>query len=303
MNRKNLALAGVLLAAACNDTQLVDSPIPDPCAAETEPQGSPIVREPRSVGAGAFLPPMAMPPGAPTADELLAAMDVDPSGAVQASLSGHALSAAAFPGLGMVQPVEGSTFAWLSTGVAGAGTPYAVGPSDGTQQGTDLQTPGCLGSETRDCVQLRYGFVVPDDVHSIRFDFAFFSAEYPEYVNQGYNDTFVVSLTSPTHNFANVSFDELGRPINIDSAFFDEPCDALIGSGFDLGAGFSCDAGGTGRLTTQAPVEPGETVTLTFTLMDSGDGIYDSAVLLDGLVGSGNPIEEPETGEEPDPCD
>ena len=39
----------------------------------------------------------------------------------------------------------------------------------------------------------------------IRSNFAFFSAEFPEYVNQGYNDTFTVSLSSPSHNFANVS--------------------------------------------------------------------------------------------------
>ena len=39
--------------------------------------------------------------------------------------------------------------------------------------------------------------------------------------------------------------------------------------------------GGTGWLTTKAPVQPGETITLEFRIWDTGDSAYDSSVLLD----------------------
>ena len=34
---------------------------------------------------------------------------------------------------------------------------------------------------------------------------------------------------------------------------------------------------------TEWPIEPGETFTLTFHLHDTGDGVYDSEVILDGF--------------------
>tara|TARA_B100001964_G_C14215804_1_gene592740 strand:- start:638 stop:1576 length:939 start_codon:yes stop_codon:yes gene_type:complete len=43
------------------------------------------------------------------------------------------------------------------------------------------------------------------------------------------------------------------------------------------------EAGGTSWLTTSAPVVPGETITLDFHIWDTGDGSYDSLVLLDGF--------------------
>lgn len=315
MIRKNLSLALALVAstAACNDTSLVDAPLPDPCAAPSAAshaltaEHSIVHRAPAN---RRFVPPHAVvqhggtvPPSSLTAVDLLTAMGVDPAGIESAELFGHPTAVGRFPSLGTIYPSEGNDFAWLSTGVAGAGTPWAVAPSGGTQEGTDFEYPGCGTGEVHDCVMLRYRFVVPEEVHSIRFDFSFFSAEYPEYVGEGYNDTFLVSMSSPSHTYANISFDQNGNPITIDSAFFDEPCERLAGTGFDIRAeDGTCDAGGTGRLTTQAPVEPGETVTLTFSITDSGDGIYDSAVMLDDLRASGQSIEEPETGEDVPGC-
>jgi hypothetical protein len=66
------------------------------------------------------------------------------------------------------------------------------------------------------------------------------------------------------------------------------------------GTGFSCaDQGGdsdthgssTGWLMTEWPIEPGETFKLTFHIHDTGDGVFDSAAILDGLqfVGSVTP--------------
>src|SRR5690349_18759456 len=135
-------------------------------------------------------------------------------------------------------------------------------------------------------------------MHSVRFDFAFMSAEYPEFVNLGFNDEFKVSLHSTTNNYDNIVFDDNGSMVNIDSAFFDEDCPGLAGTGFDIDLGAGCDAGGTGLLSTIAPVEPGETVSMIFSLRDRGDDVYDSAVMIDNIAVRSTDVEEPNT----DPC-
>lgn len=233
-----------------------------------------------------------------TAEELLNAMGVDPEGTTPV-LTGSPLAIAVFDDLGSVEPTQGSTFAWLSTGVAGAGTSSAVSTSDPTQFGTNLGLVDCAGAGTFDCARLRHAFTVPEGHHGVRFDFEFFSTEYPEFLNAGYNDRFTVSLESPSYNFTNISTDEEGNPINVNNALFtDRDCEDFVGSGFDIEAGFgSCDAGATGLLGTIAPVAPGEVVILTFTLADAGDAIYDSAVMIDRLETTENSVEDPETND------
>ena len=48
--------------------------------------------------------------------------------------------------------------------------------------------------------------------------------------------------------------------------------------------------GATGWLTSQAPVEAGETFTLEFMIWDTDDGTLDSSVLLDNFTWSEKPV-------------
>jgi hypothetical protein len=149
-------------------------------------------------------------------------------------------------------------------------------------------------------------FKAPANVHSVKFDFNFMSAEYPEFVGSSYNDEFWVKQESPSHSYDNIVHDSSNKPININSVFFNEPCTQLTGTGFNFSksdvnqgpatSASDCDAGGTGILTTQSPVEPNETVTLTFYVQDRGDGIYDSAVMVDNLTLSPDSVTTPNTG-------
>ena len=89
-----------------------------------------------------------------------------------------------------------------------------------------------------------------------------------------------------------VSFDENDNRVSINIGFFDvcddsegAACtdgDHLAGTGYEY---FSDDesGGGTGWLTTTAPVKPGEKVRLTFLVFDEGDSAYDSTVLIDNF--------------------
>ena len=67
----------------------------------------------------------------------------------------------------------------------------------------------------------------------------------------------------------------------------------FAGTGFeDLGqwcTGTTTGGGATGWLTSQAPVKPGETITLEFMIWDTGDASYDSSVVLDNFQWQGVP--------------
>lgn len=56
------------------------------------------------------------------------------------------------------------------------------------------------------------------------------------------------------------------------------------GGGFGLPATVNVYGGGTGWLTTQFQVKPGEQVTIRFMIMDASDGVLDSAVLIDHIT-------------------
>ena len=55
-------------------------------------------------------------------------------------------------------------------------------------------------------------------------------------------------------------------------------------------------SGGTNWLKTTAPVDPGETVTVSFIIFDEGDGILDSAVNIDNFRWGSASIGSPVTG-------
>jgi hypothetical protein len=123
------------------------------------------------------------------------------------------------------------------------------------------------------------------------------TTEYPEWREQGFNDTFYSLLDRPSvGEWGNISFDDAGHEIEVDNAFFeDPPVTNLAGSGYDgtcLNEDFSRTVCGssTGWLRTSWTVNPNEEFTLILTIHDEGDGLYDSGVLLDNFQWSPNPV-------------
>jgi hypothetical protein len=144
---------------------------------------------------------------------------------------------------------------------------------------------------------------VPTNANSFSYNLNFMTVEYPEYIGSMYNDKFLALLSSKNIAEQNISFDSTPghNPITVNVAFFDVCKDALIcdgakqnvcakpiaglnGTGYEL-PDWNGDSlgGGTGWLTTTAPVPRGETITLRFIIFDEGDHVYDSAVLLDNF--------------------
>ena len=214
-------------------------------------------------------------------------------------------------------PKMGTSYGYLSTGIW-SGAP---------QSGTDLLGGSPIpdefdasGMNTFDNVEFTVDLVAPDSAAGFALDYVFLSSEYEEYIGSDFNDKFYIQLQSPTTTGGeeivinttecsdpNSYYDQLdadGNPvcfIAINTAF-SEPCNAVV---TDLsGTGFECPTGSsTGWLTTVWPIEPGEEFTLTFHIHDTGDGAFDSAVLLDnfrflsddgGAIGGGTTITDPD---------
>ena len=198
--------------------------------------------------------------------------------------------------LGSIQPTHGTTFAMLSTGIAGCQIATTGEENPGDERGTWFK--GEYGYP-RDEVTLIMELQVPNFYHYIFYDVQFFSTEYPEYVGTKFNDKLTVSVDSPSQGISNYIFD-------VNSGYFVMDANDIGGSGFDI---FSQDGnpsdvdlvdrnirnpgadGGASDLIQIGgfyhPISPNEIITVTFNLIDSGDNLFDSAVFIDNLLFAG----------------
>jgi hypothetical protein len=209
-------------------------------------------------------------------------------------------------------PGTGPNFAVLSTGFFGdASDPNYDNHSTTIASSNQVPHPDpqplvgtCGGADeanVNDYSEISLALQVPANAQAFSFDFNFMSIEFPEFVCTSFDDTFLAMLESDAFT-GNVSFDSMGNRVSINVGFFDVCATAsdpsctgeadLAGTGFE-----STDAGGggTGWLTTTAPVVPGEKIRLTFMIFDEGDHILDSTVLIDNFKWELEPVDGPVT--------
>jgi hypothetical protein len=165
--------------------------------------------------------------------------------------------------------------------------PSLVGTGDCSNS---LVEPWSAGAGAYDYAELRMTAKVPETADALAYQFAFFSAEYPVWTNQGspWNDMYVAWLESEAWT-GNISFDAYGNPISIGGVFLDyldadSPlCDRIPCVAPELD-GFAMDGhAGTRWLETVAPVVPGEEIEVVFAIFDLSDALFDTVVLLDGV--------------------
>jgi len=187
------------------------------------------------------------------------------------------------PELGDSGMVQLSTGMPAETAVQNYGESHSsYSGSGGTYQNSYADPDGTF-STIRDLCGFELNVQVPAGAKGFAVDFIFFSAEYPEWLGQGYNDTFNIILNSQNYS-GNVAFDSTGSPISINNVLFnvcsgcDTPSTTLSGTGYDGGVG-----GATGWLTTTVPVVPGEVLSLYFAIYDEGDSLWDSDVLINNF--------------------
>ncbi len=217
--------------------------------------------------------------GAATAEDVAEAMGVPEGDLLAAELDVFDAdrSVAVMDALGILDPTEGESLAWLFTGDT------ASWPTTGRD--TDLGA----GGQADDLVTLTLTLQVPDGVSSLFYEFFFLSAEYPAFVGSTYNDRFLCEIDSGAYS-GNAAVDRAGNAMSVNSNLFTVTLASdLQGTGFDLNG----RGGGTGWLLNAVPVVPGEVVNVSFTVYDEADGVYDSGVLLDNFYWSDFEISYP----------
>ena len=177
-------------------------------------------------------------------------------------------------------PRKGPSYAILSTG----NTRFADDRNRSRSRGAANLGPLIRGA--RDVIIWRTDFRVPRGANCVSVRFRFLSEEFPEFVNDIYNDAFIAELddsnwdasgsADPTitapHNFA---VDSQGRPIRVNAVG-----DTSMSSAQARGTTYD---GATRLLRASTPATPGSH-SLYLSIFDQGDRDYDSAVFIDRVV-------------------
>ena len=211
------------------------------------------------------------------------AMAVDPSTVTGASYvttpsvgSPNAIGTGAFGGF----PTNGSSYGVLSSGSAARLAPAQ--PAGGDISGGNVR-----GDSDYDVTVLKVDLAIPLAANCLTLDLRFLSDEYPDFVNQEYNDAFIAELDSSTWTTSgsaitapgNFAFDPSHDVISINSTGNTAMTHAATaGTGYDGGT----DGGATPLLHASKVVTPGAH-SLYLSIFDQGDHILDSGVELDNL--------------------
>ena len=206
---------------------------------------------------------------------------------------------------GTYRPYAGRRLLILSTGVARGSLGVDAscvthGQRSAFPPGFPMVSPACPDVESGpvvDSVALTLTLDVPTNAVGIRFASNFMTREYPHFLCSPFNDVYAVFMTHPdTGELRNIVFDTAGNPLTVNNALL-RTC---VGGGpltCDLGyaplAGAvdsSCTpgseqsvGGGTDCVQTTAAVIPGSSITMSFMIWDSGDGVLDSVALVDAF--------------------
>jgi len=176
--------------------------------------------------------------------------------------------------------------------------------------------PNVTTGGARDATGLELEITAPSNAKGFKFDFDFFTFEWPSFICTTFNDFFVAILEPfpPMQTDGNISYDSGGNPISVNNAFLDicgcpsgPPCgappanpkkqfDCAFGTTGVIGTDWDVDDthvgwtnGSTGWLRTTAPVEPGQEFKIRFVTYDSADSKVDSATLIDNWQWSATP--------------
>lgn len=177
-------------------------------------------------------------------------------------------------------PTSGSTFAIITSGNAALADDPNDSDGDGLDWGTEATT---IGPDVWDHQVVRVDLGAATG-NCLAFDFKFFSEEYDEFINSGFNDAFIAQLNSWA-----VSIDPASQMISAPGNFAAGAGDVISVDGagpsamtLEQAAGSTYD-GATLPLIARIPVVPGSTNSLYLTIFDQGDGILDSAAFVDNL--------------------
>ncbi|MCA9660244.1 MAG: choice-of-anchor L domain-containing protein [Myxococcales bacterium] len=167
-----------------------------------------------------------------------------------------------------------------SNGGAG-GTPFVDCDKMGDCSDTLFDAWNLGTGDPNDKLWFTFKTVVPPLVESYSFNFAYFSSEWPTYVNTQFNDLLIAWQTSEAYT-GNVTF--IGdQPLTVTSLNGYLGSDGYSGNEPQLqGTGFESHAGSDWFGANQNVVA-GETLHMTFMIADMGDSILATLAILDNF--------------------
>lgn len=186
-------------------------------------------------------------------------------------------------------PTAGGTFGVLTSGDA----ELADDPNDSASSGASLGITDPSRGSANDPITLNTTVTAPAGASCMLIDFKFFSEEFPEFVNSGFNDAFIAELDKTDWNIAvdpDTGMQRIIAPNDFAAGYGDQVSVDDVGPTLVTEAnavGSTYDAA-TSTLTTKTPITPGAHA-LYLSVFDAGDAIYDSAVFLDNLQFNSEP--------------
>ena len=182
-------------------------------------------------------------------------------------------------------PRSGNSFMILSTG----NVFLADNRNSSGDAGQVAGGPGIRGA--RDVTIFRMNLQVPKGRNCLSFRFRFLTEEFPEFVNQEFNDGFIAEIDETTWGAAsfesprisaprNFAFDSRGNFITVNAAG-----DSTVNAANAKGTTYD---GATRILRASTRITSGKH-RLYLSLFDQGDRQFDSAVFLDRLTYTANP--------------
>lgn len=165
---------------------------------------------------------------------------------------------------------------------------YAIGPNDVTDKSFNSGTPGdsvlsqLLGQNTTDASVLEFDLIPEGNV--LAFNYVFGSEEYPEFINEFYNDAFAYFITGPNpeggyYENQNIALiPETNIMVSINTVNQLENSEYYIDNS---GHEFIQYDGMTVVLPISVFVIPDQSYHLKIVIADCGDSMYDSGVFLE----------------------
>lgn len=186
------------------------------------------------------------------------------------------------------------------TGGIGGDQRGPFGPNDTGSSGKSNGEPGygplslIADVETENAAILEFDFIPLSD--TVRFRYVFGSDEYPEFVDEGFNDVFAFFISGPgfggSYNMAQIPGG--GGPVSIDNINNGptnsgpcQNCSFYNANGTGATSPYDSDDfyiqydGFTTVMEAVAKVQCGETYHLKIAIADAGDQIYDSGIFLE----------------------
>jgi uncharacterized repeat protein (TIGR01451 family) len=252
---------------------------------------------------------------APSPAQLATAIDIPAGTLVSSSTTPSAANAFGIfsppPASMSFFPREGATFAIMSTGLAAsaddpdANNGETLSAEDNAGDDMSAILTGLNNNETLVAPRTEGGDLVrwtltldpPAGATSLSFDFAFYSEEFPDWINTDFNDAFVAEIGAAPFSSqldvssgnivapSNFALDPNGDVISVNSAFGFDP------SNPNPNTGTTYD-GTSGLLTATACIPPNlgaSNLVLILSITDMGDSLLDSAVFLDNFRWEANP--------------